>query len=232
MPRIYVYVRISETKFAMAESLAESCPLCNLLSPNLRAHISHIRQVHSKQPNFSLVCGIDQCPQVFTSFGAFNSHVYRKHRASLGLGTAEDEHEELIADESPLETPEGPSYSFVNEDHPQEIQYDVWHLRGVDKDQQQRRAAKFVLKLKEVCNVSERTVGEVVTGYRSLLSHSIATVKASVKDSLGGAGLMISDIQGLEEAFSDTPDVFQGLETTYLQEKYFKDHFNLLVSCT
>lgn len=116
--------------------------------------------------------------------------MYRKHRATLGLGTAEDEHErncELGADESPVEITEGPSYSFVNEDHSQEIQYDVWRLLGVDKDQQQREAAKFLLKLKEVCNVLERTVGEVVTGYRNLLSHSMATVKASVKDTLGDA---------------------------------------------
>ena len=40
----------------------------------------------------------------------------------------------------------------------------------------------------------------------------------------------MSDINGLEEAFADVPDVFNGLHTSYLQEKYFRDHFNLHVS--
>ena len=38
----------------------------------------------------------------------------------------------------------------------------------------------------------------------------------------------MSDVNGLEEAF-DVPDVFEGLHTTYMQEKYFKDHFHLQV---
>lgn len=105
----------------------------------------------------------------------------------------------------------------------------MMHLLGVDEDQQQKEAATFLLKLKEVCNVSERTVTEVITGCRNLYTHSLAVVKASVKESLGNAGICFSDIEGLNEAFTHVPDVFQGLDTTYMQEKYFKDNFNLLV---
>ena len=61
------------------------CQLCSFLSPSLRAHISHLRQVHAKDSNFSLVCGIQQCDQRFSTFGSYNSHVYRVHRNSLGL---------------------------------------------------------------------------------------------------------------------------------------------------
>ena len=69
-----------------------------------------------------------------------------------------------------------------------------------------------------------------MTGYRHLFAHSLRVVKAGVKDALGNAGMNMSDINGLEEAFADVPDVFKGLHSSYLQEKYFRDHFNLHVS--
>ena len=37
-------------------------------------------------------------------------------------------------------------------------------------------------------------------------------------------------MEGLDEAFQNVPGVFQGLETTYKQEKYFRENFNLVVS--
>ena len=103
------------------------------------------------------------------------------------------------------------------------------HLLGMDKDQQQKEAATFLLKLKEVCNVSDRTVSEVIAGYQVLLKNSLVVTKASVKDTLGNAGVCVADIAGLDEAFANVQDVFQGLETTSLQGKYFRDRFNLVV---
>ena len=221
------------------ESDTVSCQLCGLLSPNLRSYVSHLRQVHSKDPNFSLTCEIRGCSQLFSTFGAFNSHVYRAHRDSLGLDTSankagpsqQDSNEEPIESTMQLGSQFSPIYyCFDNFELPEDIQYDIWHLLGVDQQQEQKEAAKFLLKLKEICRVSERTVNEVVTGYRHLFAHSLRILKARVKDSLGNAGVNMSDTDGLEEAFADVPDVFQGLHTSYLQEKYFRDHFNLRVS--
>ena len=78
--------------------------------------------------------------------------------------------------------------------------------------------------------MSERTINVVITGYRHLFGHSLCVVKAGVKDSLGNARVNMSDIDGLEDAFAEVPDVFQGLHTSYLQEKYFRDHFDVCVS--
>ena len=226
---------ISTSARAGAEPL--SCQLCGYLSPTLRIHL---RQVHSKDDQFSVICGIQQCRQRFSTFGAYNSHVYRMHRSSLGLNVhkavgANDEQNSSELEVTPSENPtpeevyQGPTYQFENYDPPEELQYDVWHLLGVDKDQQQKEAATFLLKLKEVCNVSEHTVSEVIAGYQGLLKNTLAVAKASVKDTLGNAGVCVADIAGLDEAFANVQDVFQGLETTYLQEKYFRDRFNMVV---
>ena len=219
------------------ESKTVTCQLCGLLSPNLRSYVGHVRQVHSKDPNFSLICEIRGCSQQFSTFGAFNSHVYRAHRDSLGLSTSFDdndtpdpEHSSEDPATSTLQSEFPVLFCFENFEFPEDLQYDIWHLLGVDKQQEQREAAKFLLKLKEICRVSERTINVVITGYRHLFGHSLRVVKAGVKDSLGNAGVNMSDIDGLEDAFAEVPDVFQGLHTSYLQEKYFRDHFDLRVS--
>ena len=61
------------------------CPLCAYQVLRLQQLVSHLRLVHSGDPNFELVCGIGGCRQRFGAFSAFNSHVYRFHRAALGL---------------------------------------------------------------------------------------------------------------------------------------------------
>ena len=213
-----------------------SCQLCCYLSPNIRTHISHIRQVHSNCRGFSLLCGIEQCSRQFTTFGAYNSHVYRVHRSVLGLDiptnafTSGDLQGSSSSNNLQLEENEmGPAFCFEDHNPPEEIQYDVWHLLGVDRDKQTKETAAFLLKLKEICNVSERTIGEVIAGYRGLLTKSLSVAKASVKDVLGNADICMSDVNGLDHVFTSIPDVFEGLDTTYKQEKYFKDHFHLLV---
>ena len=55
----------------------------------------------------------------------------------------------------------------------------------------------------------------------------MTVVKASVKDALGNAGVCVADVAGLDEAFTNAQDVFQGLETMYLQKKSFRDGFNM-----
>ena len=51
--------------------------------------------------------------------------------------------------------------------------------------------------------------------------NTLAIAKSTVKDTLGNAGVFMADIAGLDEASTNAQDVFQGLETTYLQENYY-----------
>lgn len=75
------------------------CPLCDALSLNLRAYISHLRLVHFNDPSFDIMCGISDCREVFRAFAAFSSHVYRHHRLALGLGSDQSDSVEKV-DES------------------------------------------------------------------------------------------------------------------------------------
>lgn len=62
-----------------------TCPLCSISLVSIRSYISHIRLCHYKDTDFELTCGISDCVAVFSTFGAFNSHVYRHHRDILRL---------------------------------------------------------------------------------------------------------------------------------------------------
>ena len=112
---------------AQVESV--SCQLCGYLSPNLRVYVSHLRLVHSKESQFSLVCGIQECSQHFSTFGAYNSHVYHMHRSNLGLDDSKDANLACANEENAHEqelSPHvladdvypGPTYHFESHDPP------------------------------------------------------------------------------------------------------------------
>lgn len=127
---VYMCACLRHVRARVMEVAVVSCQLCSVLSPNLRAHISHIRQVHSKDPNLSIAYGIQQCSQRFSTFGAYNSHVYRVHRSALGLDTpsAVDDDEQSLAEPTCSTDPESemcPAFCFEHRDTPTDIQYDA-----------------------------------------------------------------------------------------------------------
>ena len=62
-----------------------SCPLCELSFLSVRAYVSHVRLIHFRENNITLMCGINGCVTSFGSFAGFNSHVYRHHQDALEL---------------------------------------------------------------------------------------------------------------------------------------------------
>ena len=138
-----------------------------------------------------------------------------------------------VQTESDLSHPvEQSSENFVSSEAelPDDIHYDALTcIMGTQRDQQQMKSATFLLKLREICNASERTVHEVVDGCKDLFANSFSSVKASVKESMGKYDMTMSAIEELDQILSDVPNPFEGLETIHLQDKFFKNHFQLLV---
>ena len=48
-------------------------------------------RTHRNDPNLSLICGINSCPEEYTVYESFRSHVYRKHREVLCPRTNNDD---------------------------------------------------------------------------------------------------------------------------------------------
>ena len=67
----------------MASKFAEKqCPLCSFQASTMRIVLGHLRTVHSSDPRFNVVCGIDGCSRSYRTFSGFYSHIYRQHKTS------------------------------------------------------------------------------------------------------------------------------------------------------
>ncbi|XP_049519397.1 uncharacterized protein LOC125943886 [Dermacentor silvarum] len=59
------------------------CSMCPFFSCQLARVITHVRRVHSAEPNFNVYCGIEGCANKYTNFNSYRSHLYRHHRNLL-----------------------------------------------------------------------------------------------------------------------------------------------------
>ena len=55
-------------------------PLCDFCTLSIQLVISHLRLVHSSDPNFHVMCGISGCRSAFSSFSALYQHIYKKYK--------------------------------------------------------------------------------------------------------------------------------------------------------
>ncbi|KAL7871937.1 hypothetical protein SRHO_G00069200 [Serrasalmus rhombeus] len=56
---------------------------CLFVAVTLRALLNHINTVHSRSPNFRVICGIDGCTQEYRVYNSFYYHVKRSHASHL-----------------------------------------------------------------------------------------------------------------------------------------------------
>ncbi|XP_049331198.1 uncharacterized protein LOC125799173 [Astyanax mexicanus] len=56
---------------------------CLFVAVTLRALLNHINTVHSRSPNFRVICGIDGCTQEYRVYNSFYYHVRRSHASHL-----------------------------------------------------------------------------------------------------------------------------------------------------
>ena len=95
--------------------------------------------------------------------------------------------------------------------------------------QHKKQMALFILKLKEVRKVSQTAIDGLVCDFTLIIQQIISQLQNDVSICLQDNGL---NINGLLEVFSDPFKLnpFIQLESKFLQEKFYKEHFDLLVS--
>ena len=222
----------------------QRCPLCGFLSPSLQLHVSHFRMVHSNDPNFSVTCGIDSCVELFRSFSAYNSHVYRRHRAALGINsplsssdleeTAERQQLDLTRSMQveicnlPNEDSDG-EYSEARGE--QQIHLSPQQMNPPDYSVQcQKSNADFLMTLSEGRQLSQQALSDVIGGCRKICQQTVRRVMERTSKALADVGIDISAIPGLPDTFLTLPDPFEGIDSPYLRERYYSEHMNYMVS--
>ena len=58
---------------------SKRCPLCCVVAVSVGLLLSHLRLVHSSDPNFNVICGLGGCKTASRSFPALYFHIYRNH---------------------------------------------------------------------------------------------------------------------------------------------------------
>ena len=215
----------------MAMSNAIQCPLCEQFAPTISLYISHLRLVHSKDRSFSVVCGIGGCNEVFGAFSGLNTHVYRHHRAALGL-----EHP-LVGTTSSLAASDPANCDFDALDVGSEPNTDLdWSESSVARQPCSKSyppgfsAAKFILQLRDGQQVTQVALAEIKKGCNKLCSEALKELQKDIKAKLESAGIDCDSVSGLNDSLCKEVDLFETVGSNYLFEKFCIDHFGYLVS--
>ncbi len=206
-----------------------TCTLCSYFAPSLKLYISHLRIVHSRDPLFQVICGIEGCKNKFRAFTAFNTHVYRHHRVALGLETqtgletqnsTELDGECSINSESPtFESDADPCASATRP---------ICKL-PIHIEEQAVAGAKVILHLREGRKVSQVAVNDVVQISNEMCTKAINHLKQEIRDTL-----LQANTDSVCDSITDildrpVPHLFEGVQSTYRFEKFCVQELGCLV---
>ena len=182
--------------------------------------MKHTFQCHSSTLNFMYPCGVSGCTQTFKTFSAITSHFQRKHPhcdfSQLGVYNNND----AVIGMS------GMSEVDIDNDSADEMDPDIPDI-SVENSHflAQRSTALLLLNLKERHRLTQAAVDFSVGQIKEMVQHVLEDVRGQVKETL--ATVDIDDLD-LDKCFDIDP--FQDLNTEYSQVKFYREHFNLVVS--
>ena len=206
-------------------NMAIICWICyDFSGTSLRRVLRHIHSVHSHDANFRVVCGINGCPRRYKKFPSFKKHIYRHHKAEIHKPNIN-----ILLD------------STVHTHEEEDIQLEDFALNQVlvnnegddvnkqDPVIQKKVAALFLLKLKEIHKVSQTALLGIVDDINELVQHRIQSIEIEVMLYLSSNGVSQDICNELQKIFRVGQSI-SFLNTTYLQQKYYKEYLGLLVS--
>ena len=185
------------------------CTICNQFRGRIFAAVlRHISTSHRYDPGLSIRCGIRSCPETYANFESFRSHVYRKHRDVLHLDPRESN------------LPEGSIPATLEDPVDDDVFSQDTAMADLQPSNLQSSAAKFLIKTKEECKLTQVSIDKIVTSIRGLWDQAMQELQKRLEGSLP---------DDFDESAFDTP-LFDGIETHYLQQKYYREHFQYVVS--
>ena len=208
------------------------CPYCCNVRLDL---IKHLFSSHSVEATFHFVCGSKGCLHSFkfgSTYSSFKTHANRKHpnwqdyvnepdAAPLLLPTSSSMN--LLNPESDLPESDLPA---VNEHLPELPEPVVLDTELTSCPSAQRTAALFLLTFQERYKFSQKAINFALGTINALVDGACE----SLRDSLQDRGSLTTDVAA---CFDEREDSFAHLQTEYMQTKFYRDEFGLVVSvCT
>ena len=149
------------------------CSVCKSYTrSNYKSVLGHMR-IHKFDPNLSLKCGINSCPEEYTVYESFRSHVYRKHRELLYTDTTNNEEDQLDTPEAQVNIQEDNDNGDENQDDAREDTNENMNFK--------RMAASFLLKIHEEHKVTQTALNVIVHDTKELWRHTIQNIKVTIQ---------------------------------------------------
>ena len=206
--------------------MALVCQLCQAdrahsLTFNTKDYLKHLELFHAHQPNFRVTCGIGGCQRTFQKCSTFRNHISDSHSfdpnpTNQPATTPSEPHNDSITDQN--------SYCHENTDHTNTC---------TTLTTAQTSSALFLMGLKEKRKLTQTALQGVIEGVTALSQSRLSALHDEVCSVLSAAGISPSSVTGLAELFdADGPfgRPFLGLETQHQQLRFYKTHFQLIVS--
>ena len=179
--------------------------------------LRHIGSVHSHEPDFQVLCRIGGCSRSYTNFRSFQKHNRQIHIASL-----QENDDSGVPPDDPLFVPEDEGDAHHDPDDAPII---------ANKKSLKRNAALFLLKTKEMGQVSQVALNIIVFGVSNFMQVQMDELQQRVKSILRSNDVQDEVVAAIDQSFNkeDISQQFAGLDSEYLQ-KYFTEELNMLVS--
>jgi hypothetical protein len=223
------------------------CPVCkDFGSDKLTSVFWHIKKNHCAEP-YKITCGIDGCPKAYTTADGLWTH-YRRVHMSMHNTTPLD-----TGQEEELYSPGTnnaytyyvqsfffySSYVLILTPTPLHLKLDDYQQGAPSEDPiptvgeaegPNRAAALFILKTREDKYLPQSTMDELIKDVEELVSMTIEDERNKTKMAVIQSNIDLDSAPILTAHLeSETPKLFKGLDTQYLQTKYFKEKLKLVV---
>ena len=204
------------------------CWLCfRFTSPTLKGVIRHIGCIHAHEANFFTYCGVNSCSRSYTNFYSFKKHLYRHHRCELDSAYQVNISVNLseYTEDNASNIPNTDSSTVSVQPHGElATTYSPHSTYNFSK----RMVALFLLKAKEIHKVSQKSLDGIIADFTTFINLLLEDLQCEMKYWVSSKNYLINDTD-LYNIFQKFFDPFNGMNTRYLQEKYFRETLQMLV---
>lgn len=194
--------------------------------------VQHLFEAHSSEEEFCFTCIIVPCGHVFTSgssYSGYLTHCHRKHpnwKQRIEAESSDDlidaDHDTFRAGNCTLSDGRESTVLPVLS-----IDERIVEEQNEEKENVEAVAARFLLTLKEKHKLTQVTLDFILSSVSRLITIISKKVKSSVLERVKDSNI----ISLLDDCFLPV-DPFHNLKTEYQQMRFYKEYFNLIVSCS
>lgn len=185
------------------ESVTFGCSMCCFSTDEYDNFVNHVVRAHRHDPNFIVYCGYPNCPYTTTAWGAFKTHISRKHKPEAE--TVLKIHDAIEVDDEPG-THEDPI-----------------HYQLTTDEKKQLYMGKYCLALEADHNMTQRAVDDVLLTTSDLIKQNVDIFRHKVQLALEEQNLPTDFLSNIDsDSFVDL------LSTTKRRDKFYIDKYNLL----